>query len=439
MENGNEKYSELNLETMKAYLQGNLSADQQKQVEALIAEDPFTAEALEGLATLDNKAAIGLTIAGLNQQISAQSGAGYVGGGSAASTGTGGGNILSAGWVKYAAAAVTIGAVAGTAILVNKQFVGQDSAMAETEVVAPTESAEPTAQGLDGSLIIAGDSISSANGAMSEEILAETMEPVEEEILDGMAIFDFDEESLSEMSEKDAAGYGYIIGQVVDSRTNQPLAGVNVVTDKNYGSISDANGNFKILTEAGEQKVIFQNSGYKSSQTTVSVSKDAERNMNVALDAANGPYGMDNTLKESAPKTTTASGEAYDDVAETGLAKSKNVDLMGQAKTNYLNGNYKDAADMYDDVLSQQLNNREALYYGGISYLSSGKNNKAIKNFDQLLNNSPGSYYDGALWYKAQALVNKKKYTDAKTLLRELSAGSGPFKSQAEKQLNELD
>ncbi len=56
-------------ETMLRYLQGNLSADQQHEIEKKILSDDFDAEALEGLEQVKDQQGVAATVAQLNSEL----------------------------------------------------------------------------------------------------------------------------------------------------------------------------------------------------------------------------------------------------------------------------------------------------------------------------------------------------------------------------------
>ncbi len=56
-------------ETLLKYLQGQLSADEQHEVEKSLLDDPFEADALEGLSAIENKQKISSVVAQLNRDL----------------------------------------------------------------------------------------------------------------------------------------------------------------------------------------------------------------------------------------------------------------------------------------------------------------------------------------------------------------------------------
>jgi flagellar biosynthesis chaperone FliJ len=62
-------HSEVDQETLLKYLQGKLSADEQHELEMNLLDDPFEADAAEGLAAMENKQNIPLLVNQLNREL----------------------------------------------------------------------------------------------------------------------------------------------------------------------------------------------------------------------------------------------------------------------------------------------------------------------------------------------------------------------------------
>ena len=91
-----------------------------------------------------------------------------------------------------------------------------------------------------------------------------------------------------------------------------------------------------------------------------------------------------------------------------------------------------------NEILKQQPNNIDALYWGGISDYINGNTKKSEKNFDKLLKDGT-KYVEGSKWYKANILLKKGKKEEAKKLLDELSNTSGSYKERAVKKKAEME
>jgi hypothetical protein len=62
-------HSEVDQETLLKYLQGKLSAEEQHELEKSLLDDPFEADATEGLAAISNKQNIPVLVNQLNREL----------------------------------------------------------------------------------------------------------------------------------------------------------------------------------------------------------------------------------------------------------------------------------------------------------------------------------------------------------------------------------
>ena len=101
-------------------------------------------------------------------------------------------------------------------------------------------------------------------------------------------------------------------------------------------------------------------------------------------------------------------------------------------------GDYKASSDQFSEILKQQPNNAEALYFGGISEYINGNSKKSEKNFDKLLKDGT-KFSEGSKWYKANILLKKGKKDEAKKILDELANSTGSYKERALKKKAEME
>ena len=62
-------HSEVDQETLLKYLQGNLSAEEQHEMEKALLDDPFEADAVEGLEAMEDKQNISVLVNQLNRDL----------------------------------------------------------------------------------------------------------------------------------------------------------------------------------------------------------------------------------------------------------------------------------------------------------------------------------------------------------------------------------
>jgi tetratricopeptide (TPR) repeat protein len=131
------------------------------------------------------------------------------------------------------------------------------------------------------------------------------------------------------------------------------------------------------------------------------------------------PTGTNNPIK-----TTTTSPTAYPDMVNKGMAS-------------YNNGDYKSALEQFEKLLKTDATNAKAIYYAGMSNGKLGRQTKAIEYFNKV---APGTtYYENALWEKAQLYKAQKNNTQATLALQEIIKLNGTLKNRAQEMLNKLN
>ncbi len=129
--------------------------------------------------------------------------------------------------------------------------------------------------------------------------------------------------------------------------------------------------------------------------------------------------------------------------AEIDIESSKseiidNQELFNMAIQQYEAKNYADAIALFQNILINEPDNYNTLYYSAVSYLEINKPGKAIVNFDKVLMLKEGEFYEAAKWYKALAYIKKDEPETAGKLLKEIIETGGAFKTKAEEMLEDL-
>ena len=101
-------------------------------------------------------------------------------------------------------------------------------------------------------------------------------------------------------------------------------------------------------------------------------------------------------------------------------------------------GDYKTSSEQFSEILKQQPNNTDALYFGGISDYINGNTKKSEKNFDKLLKDGT-KFIECSKWYKANILLKKGKKDEAKKILDELANSGSSYKERAVKKRAEME
>lgn len=382
-------------EAMLAYLKGELSPENTAQFEQLIADDPFAREALEGLQAA-NANALKNTFTEITQKIAEKTGAEKP-----VET------ISFSGIARYAAAAILIGALIGFAFLITNYFNKQASQMALNEENQPTPPAEAAPLFEEQNIPLAADTTAEAQILESQDATAQ-----EDEIAAESKI-----ESVQAAKTDGALSTGLAINQPSSSSTPSSL-----VAKK-----TDEKSTVAIQSERGAKET-------KAKQSNVATGVAPKPNAAVNADAVKQEAAVASpaTPVSTTPAKPTSTNDFSDD------ALDKLPDNMDAAMESFNNRNYKAAAKQFGKIADKDPANWDAVYFEGISQFINGDNNKALKNFDKLLDKGI-KHTDGAKWYKAQILLKKGKKEEAKKILNELKASSGNFKDRAINKLQELE
>ena len=368
-------------EALIAYLHNKLSPEEKQELEKLLSEDPFARDALEGLQSSANQAAVTTSISSLNKKVRERSGLKERKG-------------IQIHWVNYAWAAVLVGLLIGIGfIMVNFLNKTDDHNLALNEKKEKTET--PVIQQKDTSVAYekpaaaASDSLAPSKNALLTDTIA----------------------SVASAN----------TGAAKPTSTVKPSAPTEV---KSTGVISQLQTN--TATNTSKEK----NAAPAVSNGAVNA-KDKMETLRVT-----GKGDSATTYGYSAYQNN---GVTVAELSKKELKSDRN-DLGGlqdDAMKSFNSGDYNTAADDFDKILKHNPDNIDALYFGGISDYINGKTAKSEVNFDKLLKKG-SNYIEGSKWYKANILLKKGKTDAAKTLLQDLTNTNGSYKERAIKKLAEL-
>ena len=372
-------------EALIAYLNNKLDAEEKQELEKLLLEDPFAQDALEGLRSSANQAAVATSISSLNKKVRERSGLKER-------------KKLQIHWVTYAWAAVLIGLLIGIGVVMVYFFNKPgDHNLALNETKEKTEAPvtyerKDTAKATEKQVEAANDS------AITDKSRA---------LKDTVALV--------------ATGSGAVVG-VTQNTPAKPLATQN----KANGTVG-MNGTFSVTTTDQDKK---SPTVASAKQGDISSNKDVLYKSKVSTDTivSNGYYAA--TKNVGVTSAEFSKKELKPEVTDYAV-------LQDNAMKSFNQGDYNAAADAFEKLLKHDPENADALYFGGISDYINGKWAKSEVNFDKLLKKG-NTYTDGSKWYKANILLKKGKSDAAKTLLQDLTNSNGSYKERAIKKLAEL-
>lgn len=370
---------------MLAYIGNQLSAEDKARFEKLLQDDPFAQEALEGLQAASAVTAAA-KISSIKKQVREK-------------TGVKEARVIQLHWSAYAYAAAIFGVLIGIGfLLVN--YIGKNNSELAQNKTQPTENIQLLEA--DNSDTTTTD-ITTAYDSMS--VVAPPQEvPVEK------STKQTDAARRDEVASNDA------------EKKNQPVTETkNTVTTSGAVAPSPAGNTNTPATESINFQLADDNaaSGDKAMQSVTITNSKTPAKPDVKAKISNEGY--------TAAETTAAK--------ERGKTENKPATL-DEAMKNFNSGNYQQSAEQFEQILKQDPESAEALYFGGISDYILGNTKKSEKNFDKLLKTN--RYNEGSKWYKANILLKKGNKVEAKKLLEELAQGSSSYKERAQNKLEEM-
>jgi len=117
---------------------------------------------------------------------------------------------------------------------------------------------------------------------------------------------------------------------------------------------------------------------------------------------------------------------AYEEVVENGILK-------------FQAGRYRAALDKFKLIASQQPEDVNAHFYGGLCYYHLRKHNKSIQSLDLVLDSPVNTFHQEARWYRALALIEKGDKKAAIVALKEVIAEAAFYAERAQEKLTEIN
>lgn len=400
-------------EALLAYLNNELGADDVQQLEKLLADDPFAQEALEGLKQT-TRATATAAVVNINRRVRERTGAKESAG-------------AKMHWTAYAWAAAVLGLLVGIGFIMVT-FMGNktDGTIAMNEPpqqenvtllpnqqpAATTQEFVPAAGSADSTTTVTETPVGANGGALAPAGNLSTA------LVNNGALAAAPAEQ--ELKENAATG-----------------------TANNTGAYKNINAADDEGTAPAQKPVVQPGTTVDNLSLRRGVREDnnADRvaNMNAAPTGAKSKAPAPELKKDKQQTATyTTQPVVRGSIMEKEETDRVTVITMEDAMKSFNNQDYKTSSEQFGEILKQQPNNADALYFGGISDYLNGNTKKSEKNFDKLLKDG-NRYAEGSKWYKANILLKKGKRDEAKKLLDELANSSGSYRERAIKKKAELD
>lgn len=143
------------------------------------------------------------------------------------------------------------------------------------------------------------------------------------------------------------------------------------------------------------------------------------------------------SLQSSQPEALYA---AYFSPAEglpTTLGYADNAQFT-EGMISYKLGEYAEALDYWQPLLSNDPANDTLNYYGGLAYLAGEQPEKAITLLDKVAANENSGYNTDARWYLALAYLKNEQTTEAQALLQVLAEEDSSYRNESREILEKL-
>lgn len=142
-------------------------------------------------------------------------------------------------------------------------------------------------------------------------------------------------------------------------------------------------------------------------------------------------YGLSTTknLIRSQPSPATQDAEAIEEISVSNYDKAYEF---------FQSGNLKEAAKLFETSLKENIRVTESMYFLGLSNYYLQDYNKAINNFDAVIQSSNQNLKYNAMWYKADILMKKGNRKAAKKLLIDVANSESIFKTKAKELIENL-
>ena len=408
----------LDEEAMLAYLNNELTPEETQKFEALLKDDPFAQEALEGLHSTQNKTAVVASVASLNKKVRERSGIKEKGG-----------FQIQPRVFAYAAGLVgvllSIGFLLVTYVGNNKEQIAMQTEKQTEQSLLEQKTEQPNLvpaneQAVTDSIVISSP-VSNVSGATAPtgNVLSKPSPDIN--ATEQQALRKNDEPVTLTKSTQ-----GILSSTGSAGKASQPI-----VTNSTLTATSN-----NVSSPAAVPATVALNEKAKAKEELASDERNTNKEVAVKNEkkaAEKSAYAKDqNAIKQNDDKAPTTQKVVRGSIVETEELDKASVVSIDDAMRSFNSGDYKKSSQQFDEILRETPKSADALYFGGISDYINGNSKKSEKNFDKLLKEGT-KFVEGSKWYKANILLQKGKKEEAKKFLDELANTGGSYRERATK------
>ncbi|HLP50281.1 MAG TPA: hypothetical protein VK154_05315 [Chitinophagales bacterium] len=396
-------------EALLAYLNNELSVEDKQQLEKLLEEDPFAQEALEGLKE-SGKVSAAAAVVNINKKVRER-------------VGIKDARMVKMHWSTYAWAAVVLGLLIGVGfVMVTYMGNKQEGQMAMNE---------PAKQ--EGVNLL--EEKKETPNIVSTEIVTDTLAPaLESQPVAESGTMQMRDENTNTSAKPEQLSLKGTSGAANGSSTNMGA----VVSPGTYTMNSTI-----LADDKGTAPAPKPTTNVARTESKPAAANGARENVSLESVVTSSKYEKKASEQNLKAKDKQVAGYTTQTVVRGSIMEKEEVErvsvvTMDEAMKSFNSQDYKKSSDQFTEILKQQPNNADALYFGGISDYINGNTKKSEKNFDKLLKEGT-KFNEGSKWYKANILLKKGKRDEAKKLLDELSNSGGSYKERAIKKKAEIE
>ncbi|HXH18011.1 MAG TPA: TonB-dependent receptor [Chitinophagales bacterium] len=172
----------------------------------------------------------------------------------------------------------------------------------------------------------------------------------------------------------------YIFGTVKDSKTLEVLVGVNVIADENHGTLTDAEGKYRLKLHPGSYKITYSFISYETVKKNVDLKDGAFREINIALEPRSEQLEIVVVTASQYEKNIAQETVSMDVLSEELIENTNSRDL-GEALLKTPGVQVQDAQISIrgGSSYSYGVGSRTSVLVDGQSYLSADLNDAKLK------------------------------------------------------------
>lgn len=142
--------------------------------------------------------------------------------------------------------------------------------------------------------------------------------------------------------------------------------------------------------------------------------------------------------QSSQPEALYATYFSPDEGLPTTLGYAENAQFA-EGMISYKLGEYAEALDYWQPLLTADPANDTLNYYSGLAFLANDQPEQAVSYLGRVVENETSAFTSDANWYLALSYLKQGKETEAQPLLQELAAGDSPYQQQSREILDKLE